>query len=201
MRRTLALAGAAILAAGLGGLASGGSASADHGVAHNVEASEVAVDLDTDFQGSGLEGTFVELQNNTGSSQPLDGYEVWGCTASTDFQIIAFGPSHDIDPDDQFLIADPSNYSGPRSAEASFANPARGLLNQDDGGIRLIDPVGTVNGVKWGMPSQDTACAGLPTAKDGASPTDTHSLNYDTSIDVWCAAPANPHEPSPSCAS
>lgn len=199
MRRTLALAGAAILAAGLGGLASG-SASADHGVTHDVEASEVAVDLDTTFQEDVLEGTVVELHNNDKvSSKSLDRYKVRGCTASDSFQIIAFGPGHVIAADDQFLIADPSNYSGP--AEAFFANPARGLLNQDDGGVMLEDTITglVVNGVQWGMPHAD--CASLDPADGGASPTDTHSLNYDTSIDVWCAAPANPHEPSPSCAS
>lgn len=200
MRRTLALAGAVILAAGLGGLASG-TASADHGVTHDVETSEVAVDLDTTFQDDPLEGTAVELQNNDKiSSKSLDRYELRGCTASADFLIFDFGPSDVIAADDQFLIADPSSYSGP-TAEAFFATPARGQLNQDDGGVRLIDTITglVVNGVQWGMP--DDACTSLDPADGSASPTDTHSLNYDTSIDVWCAAPAKPHEPSPSCAS
>lgn len=175
MRRTLALVGAAALAvAGLAGPASAN----DNGVSSHgdVALSEVGVVLDTT-----VEGSYGEIESFEPTGHDLDGFELWGCTASDAFLISDYGTGDVIDlTNGPFYLTADIDYSGGASPDRLFPSDAQGDLNQVNGGVFLRDTTVTPNqdrGVQWGMPHP--ACRNLDKAIDDASPTDLQSLHFD----------------------
>lgn len=190
MRRTLALAGAAVLTIGIIGLAGPAAADSDAGIAsHGVVINQVGADLVDAGSGGNIQGSFVQIINHTGSSVELDDFTLSGCDATSGLVTFATIPVNTTLPNGEtYLIADEAYHSGGGPLrDQQFAIGAD--LDQSASALRLVDSASSIqDAVKWGM-VPDSTCASFPEALDPSgnpvSPNDTQSLNRDFSIDRW----------------
>jgi hypothetical protein len=163
MRRTLALAGAAVLAIGVNALPA--PAAADP-IVSDVFINEVAAELDTS-----IDGGFIEIKNNTDELVLLDDYLLNACSATGFDTVVEFDASDEIPAHGHFLIGDPTynpGLSGPTAKPFDVSL----TLAQSAGGVQLTNGSTPVDDVKWGTPPQD--CSGFDSA--GLAPDDDESL-------------------------
>jgi hypothetical protein len=180
MRRTLALAGAAVLAAGVSALPA--PASANPSVT-DVIINEVGAALDAN-----VDGGFVELRNTTGAPYSLDNHVLQACDASGIETVIEFDSTDEISAHGFFLVGDP-NYNpglGEPSADKTFSEAI--TLAQSGGGVQLVNGSSPEDDVKWGQAPQD--CSSFDPA--GVVPDDDESLNNQQPADTWVLAEPTP---------
>lgn len=181
MRRTLALAGAAILTVGLSGLA--GPASADSGIAQvpDIHLAEVAAELDNSSPDHDYDGGFIEIFNNnpSGTTQSLNGWSVEVCNSTSGrVTVVEFGLGDSIAGQGTLLIADRA-FVGPGVSPDRHFDPAM-ELEQSASGAALVNVSSTpVDTVRWGMPG---GCTSFVDAGD--TPNDDRSLNRQPD-DTW----------------
>lgn len=200
MRRTLALAGAAVLTVGLGTLA--GPASADTGIAlQETDAliNEVAADLDPmaqDYDGSFVE--FIDHRTNPQGDIELDGWtlSVCGSTSGSGLTtVVEFGPDHFVPEDGKFLVGDLTFDNDIDSPSPDAIVPGLNNLERAGGGVQLMDTSSSVDNVEWGDSHAD--CVNFADARDPSgdpvSPTGSESINRDIANDKWGAFPCHPH--------
>lgn len=185
MRRTLALAGIAVLGVtGLAGPASAdpGAGVTDHG---GIFINEFSVDLVDAGTSNDIDGTFLELINHNPTATSIADFEVSGCDATNAREVIAQVPAGVmLDPNETYLIADDTYASGGGDApNLGFDNDAPDLVQADGGLLLTNSPSGTPqDDVKWGDP-QDLDCASFVDAN--VLPTDDESVNRSFVNDTW----------------
>lgn len=194
IRRTLALAGVAALAAGFTGLA--GPAGADPGITDvpDLSISEVGTELVDAGALSDIDGSFIEIRNNTTERIQLQNHEVLACTPEGSLEsVVDFVLGDEIAANSTVLIAGPDfNHPSQTSLPDKEFEVGSDPLEQVAGGVQLLDSNTPVDDVKWGM-TQGTDCASFFEA--GSTPTDAQSLNRVVATDTWALAGPTP-EPS-----
>jgi hypothetical protein len=192
MRRTLALAGAAVLAIGISALPA--PATADP-IVGDVVVSEVAANLVDAGPNSNIDGDFVELFND--SSDPVDvgGWAVLGCNpTSGDFEITTIPTGTTIPAGAKYLIADIQyGLGGGPTANRTFDSGAD--LVQSAGGVLLQDSSAAVkDDVKYGNPSSQLDCSAFTASP--VSPDNDESINRHPSSG-WSSAFKGTPTPEP----
>ncbi|MPZ26147.1 MAG: hypothetical protein GEV12_06775 [Micromonosporaceae bacterium] len=181
IRRTLALAGAAALAAGFTGLA--GPAAADSGItqAGAVFINEVGAELDPNSSNHDVEHGFIELINRDTAPVDVSGWTVIGCATSGSFNIVIDSDTS-IPANGTFLVGE-LEFDDLSGTVPDQRFEAGEVLEQTAGGARLEDPNGSQpdNEVMWG-PDNSVACA---STNAGVLPTDDESIHYDPATDTY----------------
>jgi hypothetical protein len=186
MRRTLALAGAAVLAVGVSALPA--PAAADP-ISPDVVINEIAAELDPLSSLHNYAGSFVELVNDSGGLVELEGYTLEACDATSGpFTLAVFDSDDEVLDGETFIIANDAfaNASGSPGRDAAFESGAD--LSQSGGGVRLVDTFTSVeDNVEWaGSPS---GCQGF--FDPGVNPDDDKSIHRGWFKAVPTPQPAN----------
>jgi hypothetical protein len=148
MRRTLALAGAAVLAVGVSALPA--PAAADP-IVSDVFINEVGAELSK--LAVGVEGGFVELKNTTGSSFSLDAYQLLSCNPNGNPEVaVDFDNNDSIPAGGTFLIADPMFDSIFSPTPDQLFDSEIDALLQSEGGVALVNGETVKDSVEWGSP-------------------------------------------------
>jgi hypothetical protein len=189
MRRTLALAGAAVLVVGVSALPT--PASADP-LLPDVVINEIAAELNPSSSLHDFEGGFIELINNSSSLVELEGYLLQACDSDGNLtQVVSFGLDHEIAANGgTFVIADPSFDGSLEFVTPNLSFSTTGILLQEGGGV-LLEETSTdeVDTVQWGSPPND--CQGFNDV--GVDPDDDKSINRGS---PWFKAAPTPEPAS-----
>jgi hypothetical protein len=170
MRRTLALAGAAVLAVGVSALPA--PAAADP-LAPDVVINEVAADLDPDSALHNYASDYIQLKNPTGSAITLEDYTLKACDATSGPTTVVTFLSTDVIPaNGLFLIANSDFADTFGTVNKLFASGVN--LVQNGGGVELEDTIADAeDNVQWGSP----AIGCQPFFDPGVDPDDDMSIN------------------------
>jgi hypothetical protein len=192
MRRTLALAGAAVLAVGVSALPA--PASADP-IVGDVVVSEVAANLVNAGANSDIDGDFVELFNDSANSINIGGWDVFGCNpTSGDFKIATIPTSTILPAGEKYVIADP-DYADSGAPELNRLFDEGADLVQSAGGVLLQTNSAVVkDDVKWGTLSSGLDCAAFTASP--VSPDSDESINRHPSLG-WSSASKGTPTPEP----
>jgi hypothetical protein len=172
MRRTLALAGAAVLAVGVSALPAPAAAGP---ISPDVVINEIAAELDPLSSLHNYAGSFVELVNDSGGLVELEGYTLEACDATSGpYTLAVFDSEDEVLDGETFIIANDAFATalGSPGRDAEFVSGAD--LSQSGGGVQLVETsTSAEDTVQWSSPP--SGCQGFDDV--GVDPDDNESIN------------------------